>query len=146
MLLPLMRKHLFIKNYLQVVEKFSREKNNIVDKCNGKIHYPSTNLIKRWLPNHLTLNIFEPRHDKTNKMSVRPAKTQISLGIHRVWAGSSLSAWRKLGSLTTNWAHIEDSDQTGQMPRLIWVFTGCTVILLVLSCRKSFIHCQDITF
>ena len=23
---------------------------------------------------------FEPRHDKTNKMSVRPAKTQISLG------------------------------------------------------------------
>ena len=26
----------------------------------------------------------EPRHDKTNKMSVRPAKTQISLGIHSV--------------------------------------------------------------
>ena len=26
-------------------------------------------------------NTFEPRHDKTNKMSVRPAKTQISLGI-----------------------------------------------------------------
>ena len=24
---------------------------------------------------------YEPRHDKTNKMSVRPAKTQISLGI-----------------------------------------------------------------
>ena len=28
--------------------------------------------------------IFEPRHDKTNKMSVRPAKTQISLGIRPV--------------------------------------------------------------
>ena len=26
----------------------------------------------------------EPRHDKTNKMSVRPAKTRISLGIHPV--------------------------------------------------------------
>ena len=25
--------------------------------------------------------INEPRHDKTNKMAVRPAKTQISLGI-----------------------------------------------------------------
>ena len=24
---------------------------------------------------------YEPQHDKTNKMSVRPAKTQISLGI-----------------------------------------------------------------
>ena len=26
----------------------------------------------------------EPRHDKTNKMTVRPAKTQISLGIRPV--------------------------------------------------------------
>ena len=29
-------------------------------------------------------------------MSVRPAKIQISLGIHPVWSESSLSAWRKL--------------------------------------------------
>ena len=26
--------------------------------------------------------LFEPRHVKTNKMSMQPAKTQISLGIH----------------------------------------------------------------
>ena len=50
---------------------------------------------------------------------------------------SSLSAWRKLRSLATHWAHSEDSDQTGRMPRLIWVFAGCTLILLVLSCRVS---------
>ena len=37
----------------------------------------------------------EPRHDKTNKMSVRPAKTQINLDIRPVWSESSLSAWRK---------------------------------------------------
>ena len=43
---------------------------------------------------------------KTNKMSVRPAKTQISLGIRPVWSESSLSAWRNLGSLATKWAHI----------------------------------------
>ena len=54
----------------------------------------------------------EPRHDKTNKMSVRPA-----------WA--------------------EDSDQTGQMPRLIWVFTGRTLILLLLSCRGSLYDWQS---
>ena len=36
-------------------------------------------------------------------------------------------------------ADSEDSDQTGWMPRLIWVFTGRTAILLVLSCRGSFI-------
>ena len=59
-------------------------------------------------------------------MTVRPAKTQISLGIRPVWSESSLSAWRKLGSVATSWAHSEDSDQTGRMPRLIWVFAGRT--------------------
>ena len=39
----------------------------------------------------------EPRHDKTNKTAVRPAKTQIS----PVWSESSLSAWRKLASFAT---------------------------------------------
>ena len=45
---------------------------------------------------------------------MRSAKTQISLGIRPVWLESSLSAWRKLGSLATHWAHSEDSDQTGR--------------------------------
>ena len=31
-------------------------------------------------------------HDKTNKMTVRPMKTQISLGFRRVWSESSLYA------------------------------------------------------
>ena len=70
---------------------------------------------------------------------MRPAKTQINLGIRPVWSESSLSAWNKLGSLATHWAHREDSDQTGRMPRLIWVFAGRTLILLVLSCRGSFV-------
>ena len=125
-------------------------------------------------------------------------KTLICLGIRLVWSESSLSAWRKLGSLATYWAHngnmqpftilfcsclttkwaaswqnqqngmcaqrrlrsawasaqsdhsllcaqwvakdprflhadSEDSDQTGRMPRLIWVFAGRTTTLLVLS-------------
>ena len=56
----------------------------------------------------------------------------------QVWSESSLSAWRKLGSLDTHSAHSEDSDLTGRMPRLIWVFAGRTVILLVLSWCGSF--------
>ena len=83
-------------------------------------------------------NLFEPPNDKTNNVVVRPAKTQIRLGIRPVWSESSLSAWRKLGSLATHWAQSEDSDQTGRMPRLIWVFAGRTVILLVLSRGGSF--------
>ena len=42
-------------------------------------------------------HIDEPQHDKTNKSAVRPAKTQISLGIHPVWSESSLSASFALG-------------------------------------------------
>ena len=76
---------------------------------------------------------------KPTKWYVRPAKTQISLGICPVWSESSLSAWRNLGPLATYWAHSEDSDQTGRMPRLIWVFAGRTVILLVLSWCSSFV-------
>ena len=43
------------------------------------------------------------------------AKTLISLGFH--------------------------SDQTGRMPRLIWIFAGRTATLLVLSCRGSWSLC-----
>ena len=50
---------------------------------------------------------------KQTKRHVRPAKTQISLGIHPVWSESSLSAWRNLGCWATQWVHNEDSDQTG---------------------------------
>ena len=81
---------------------------------------------------------FEPPHDKTNKMTLRPAKTQISLGIRPVWSESSLCA--QWVAKDPSFLHVdsEDSDQTGPMPRLIWVFAGRTVILLVLSWGGSF--------
>ena len=67
--------------------------------------------------------LYEPPRDKTNKMSVRPAKTQISLGICPVRSGSSLCAQL---IYDPSFLHVdsEDSDQTGWMPRLIWVFAG----------------------
>ena len=73
------------------------------------------------------------RVTKPTKWPVRPAKTQTHLGIRPVWPESSLSAWRKLLSLATQWIHSEYSEQTGRMPRLSWVFAGRTVILLILS-------------
>ena len=48
-----------------------------------------------------------------------------------------LSAQRRLIRLIS--LRSEDSDQTGRMSRLIWVFAGRTVILLVLSWGGSFI-------
>ena len=40
-------------------------------------------------------------------------------------------------------ADSEDTDQTGRIPRLILVFAGRTVILLVLSCRGSYKDSTD---
>ena len=86
-------------------------------------------------------------------MACAPTKTKISLGICPVWLESSLFAWRKLRSLASHWAHSEDSDQTGQMPRLIWVFAGCTchfvgfvLRLLKLSNRPMYRYVRKHTF
>ena len=79
---------------------------------------------------------------KPTKCHVRPAKTQISLGIRPVWSESSLTqislgihpVWSE-SSLCAQWvakdpsflhADSEDSDQTGWIPRLIWVFAART--------------------
>ena len=63
-----------------------------------------------------------------------------------VWSESLLSAWRKLSSLATHWAHSKDSDQTGRMPRLIWVFAGRTATLLVLSRGGSILKKKSFKF
>ena len=63
---------------------------------------------------------------KPTKWYVRPAKTQISLGIGPVWSESSLCTLRVANDPRFLHADNEDSDQTARMPRLIWVFAGCT--------------------
>ena len=76
---------------------------------------------------------------KPTKWHVRPAKTQISLGIRPVWSESSLCAQWVAKDPSFLHADSEDTDQTGRMPRLIWVFAGRTTILLVLSRGGSII-------
>ena len=68
------------------------------------------------------------QHDNTNvtKWHVCPAKTQISLGIRPVWSESYLYAQWVAKDPRFPHADGEDSDQTGWMPRLIWVFARCT--------------------
>ena len=63
---------------------------------------------------------------KPTKWHVRPVKTQISLGIRPVWSEYSLCA--QWVAKDPSFLHVdsEDSDQTGRMPRLIWVFAGHT--------------------
>ena len=76
----------------------------------------------------------EPPHDKTNKMTVHPAKTQISLGIRPVCSEFSLCAQWVAKDPSFFHADSEDSDQTGRMPRLIRVFAGriCHFVCFVM--------------
>ena len=70
---------------------------------------------------------------------MRQAKTQISLRIRPVWLESSLSAWRSTEPLAYHWAHRKGSDQTGRMPRLIWVFLNNLL-------KKKYSNCVNIGF
>ena len=61
---------------------------------------------------------YEPRHDKTNEVTVRPAKTQISLGIRPVWSESSLCAQWVVKNPSLLHADSEDSDQSLAVPSM----------------------------
>ena len=74
---------------------------------------------------------YEPPHDKTNKMTVRPAKTQISLGIRPVWSESPLCAEWVGKDPSFLHADSEYSDQTERMRSESSL--GAHAILLVLS-------------
>ena len=79
--------------------------------------------------------------DNLSRDMTKPTKwlcTQWSLGIRPVWSEPLLCAEWVAKDPSFLHANSEDSDQTGRMPRLIWVFAGCTLTLLVLSCRGSF--------
>ena len=79
---------------------------------------------------------------KPTKWHVCPVKPQISLGIHPFWSESLLcTQWV---AKNPRFLHVDskDSDQTGQMPRLIWVFAGRTCsfvgfVMCWLICNKG---------
>ena len=100
-------------------------------KCSIKATYHNNT---RYLDGHLSHLITKPA-----KWHMRPAKTQISLGFRPVRSESSQCAqWVAEGPRFLH-ADSKGSDQTGRMPRLIWVFGGRTVLLLVLSWGGSFL-------
>ena len=57
-------------------------------------------------------------------INMSPDMTKWVCAQRRLRSASWLSAWRKLGSLATHWAHSEDSGQTRRLYRFIcWIMT-----------------------
>ena len=114
---------------------FSKDRKSI---CSNEISdtvrkkYQPCNAIRLYFKHEMSRDMTKP-----TRLSLRLAKTQISLGIRPVWSESSLCAQWVAKDPSFLHADKEDSDQTGRMPRLIWVFAVRTVISLVLSCRVS---------
>ena len=100
---------------------------------------------------HIDLN---RRTTKPAKWHVRPAKTQINLGIRPVWSESSLCAqWVVKGPVFLH-ADNEDFDQTVWMPRLIWIFAERTCLFagfvmrrfsLLPLCKDKYMHWKLMT-
>ena len=76
---------------------------------------------------------------KPTKWHVRPAKTQISLGIRPVWSESSLSVMKKAWVLSYPLSTQRRLIRLGGCPGWAESSLGA-VILLVLSCCGSYTH------
>ena len=102
---------------------------------------------------HDMAHLFELPHDKTNKMSVPPAKTQISLGIHPVWSvlvvcmkkpwvlSYPLSAQRRLWS---DWADAQADLSLRWAHKPFCWFCHCVVFIHSnYPCRKGIVICSQ---
>ena len=87
--------------------------------------------------NILFINWIEcPKALNGGPFSPKAVSLMTVLKFHRQTEISCMTNWfvRQSGSFRIDCIeHIEKTDQTGQMPRLIWVFVGHTSFLLVLS-------------
>ena len=97
---------------------------------------------------------FELPHDKTNKMTCAPSEDS-----DQAWASaqsdqSSLSAWRKVGSLATHWVHSEDwSDWADARPgwsesslgaqSFCWFCHAAVHLLCVRTANALFVYIRD---
>ena len=122
-------------------DRFSRDEAHIwlpprsctcVWRSLGLQNHEALRLFLLWAGSHQVSFIFAPFKQYIwaaswkKKNDCAQAKMQISLGFCPVWSESLLCA--QWVAKDPSFLHVdsEDSDQTGQMPRLIWVFAGHT--------------------
>ena len=120
-----------IKNHSETISKYKN-----LSYSNKPIWQDFKMATQRHLSRHMT---------KPTKWYVLPAKTQMSLGFHPVWSEPSLCAQWVAKDPSFLHADSKDSDQTGQIPRLIWVFAGHTghfvgFVTMWLNWAKLMVH------
>ena len=114
------KSHIFSETQFWTMSSHSRNKPNPSEKIN--INWEVSRLS---YPNHCIY--------RTGASQQLASRFQTYWADSPVWSESSLCAQWLAKDTRFPHADSEDSDQTGRMPRLIWVFAGRTLILLVLS-------------
>ena len=98
--------------------------------CIGRVCSNTTNEFWKWHP-----NLYEPQHDKANKMTCALSEPSDQPGYP--FSLTRVFTFRmKKAKDFTHWAYSEDFDQTGWMPRLIWVFAGRTGHFVGFNMRR----------
>ena len=103
----------------------------------------------------LDWSYIEPQHDKTNKMSVRPVKTQISLGIRPVWSESfavRMKTWKALvlhyllsaqRRLRSDWASAKTPIRLGRCPGWSESSLGTYTFCWFCHVEAQLLSCQE---
>ena len=125
-------------------------KNDLIHGC--YIYWGRKEMQNFWTARNSNITkIFEPAHDKTNRMACAPSEDSDHPGhppsLIRVFAvfvpAQSDHSLRCARNRYPRFLHVdsEDSYQTGRMPRLIWVFVGrtCHFVGFVMRWLKNFI-------
>ena len=71
-------------------------------------------------------SVWDPKSRLTNQIMSRLVKQPTKWHVRPVWSEFSLCAQWVTKDLSFLHVHSEDSDKTGRVPRLIWVFAGRT--------------------
>ena len=115
-------------------ENFTTKKWKFSEKNADMFHISAQNIDcgysleppRRGGSNEYPQSMFLSRNKKNNIYPCKPQFYYIKVGFKGVKIILVCFRDGKLGSLAVHWAHSEDADQTGRMPRLIWVFAGHT--------------------
>ena len=129
-----------IKYHSLVHDFYTRHWENLLTSVLPKISDFVQSVVKNAMTAQCALTCIWAASWQNQRNGMCALRRQISLGIRPVWSESSLCAQWVAKDPSFLHADSEDSDQTGRMPGLIWVFAGRTCHFVRFVMRRLNYH------
>ena len=117
------------ETHTKLICKFKENNENISRKYHNHKSQSSSGTKRKRVPEEGETNA----KPQLSRLVTKPTKLPVCpRRLRSAWASAQSDQSLRcpheeaLGPLTTYWVHSSDTEQTGRMPRLIWVFAGCT--------------------